>query len=157
MFINLLRGLKIVYHEQLSFLFHKVSYRHIYGLIHLFFPFLVYICTKIRLPFYKLLFGCTSMHYYSGSSIHNIYRSCYCFSPILIWHILLIHQGTSNFYNMSIFPLYNPILLRGTFTWIYCINSLILQVFINSSEKYSPPSIRPSTLIYIPFSFPPLL
>jgi len=51
-----------------------------------------------------------------GCLIHDILCSYYCFSPKVIWQILLIQHGTCYFFNVPVFPFSNSILLRGIIT-----------------------------------------
>jgi hypothetical protein len=83
------------------------------------------------------------LNYQCGCSIHDINYSYYCFSPKVIWKILLIQHGTWYFYNVHVFPFNNSILLWGIITWVLLLNFMFFQVFIKFIWKIFSPSIRP--------------
>jgi hypothetical protein len=51
----------------------------------------------------EFFFRCHAMNCCCGCLIHDIHCSCYCFSPKVIWQILLIQHGTCYFYNVPVF------------------------------------------------------
>ncbi len=101
----------------------------------------------------EFLFKCYAMNYCCGCSTHDIDYGCYCFSPKVIWQILLIQHGMCYFYDVPIFPFKNSIMLWGVTTWILPLNSMFLQIFTEFIWKYVPPPLDLRHLMLTPFSF----